>query len=752
MIEDARRHLSAGRKVIPCEAGGKRPIGASWASSWPADRLLPYLEAHPDCNLGLVMGDVIDIEWDSVEQHAAFGELFAGVDIPRTPCFCSTRGKHYFFKAHPRLTELGGGEIHYRKLGIRIGAGKAAQTVIPPSIVGGVARVWEVSFDDCPAAELPEIVVDRIIAARKPAPPDRALTAMLRIKRKDQGDGSKRLLAYCCRGVEHDLDDVQIVAAVRECEKQNPFSHEWSDGEIIQRVRDAEKKVVRGSSVIRKPEFDVTTRDLDRLTAQVWELIGRANEPPTLYRFGGLPARVELDDSLQPYPKTVTPDILRHHLAEWGHWFRRTKESESACAPPAELVNNILATPNMPLPILERITEAPVFAPGGELQTEPGYHPASRTLYAPASGFEVPAIPVAPTADDIRRASKLICQELLGDFPFVGDAERAHAVSLLLLPFARGLIAGPTPLHLFEKPSPGTGATLLVDVLTYPATGHQLAAMTEGGDDNEWRKRLTAKLRISPNVLLIDNLRETLDSAAVASAISSLAWEDRLLGASETIRVPVRCAWVATGNNPKISSEITRRTIRIRLNANTDRPWLRANFRHADLRGWVHANRAELVWASLTLVQAWIAAGRPPGGSVLGMFEDWSLVMGGILQLAGIPGFLGNLAEFYEQTDTHGGAVRNFLASWWATHNGAEVQAKELFTIARDDEALGLGAGGEHSQRVRLGKILSDLRERVFDVEPEPGRVVTLRVDQPGTRQRAALWRLSRLDTPAVSV
>ena len=37
--------------------------------------------------------------------------------------------------------------------------------------------------------------------------------------------------------------------------------------------------------------------------------------------------------------------------------------------------------------------------------------------------------------------------ELLGDFPFTGDAERPHAVGFLLLPFLRELVDGPTPIH-----------------------------------------------------------------------------------------------------------------------------------------------------------------------------------------------------------------------------------------------------------------------------------------------------------------
>src|SRR5204863_8898716 len=122
------------------------------------------------------------------------------------------------------------------------------------------------------------------------------------------------------------------------------------------------------------------------------------------------------------------------------------------------------------------------------------YGVATRRIYVPAPGFLLPEIPERPSHHDIVRARELILDELLVDFPFVSPSERAHAVALLLLPFVRDLIDGPTPLHLIEKPTPGTGAGLLVDVLTYPFLGRPIAAMTEAGDEAEWRKRITAKL------------------------------------------------------------------------------------------------------------------------------------------------------------------------------------------------------------------------------------------------------------------
>ena len=184
----------------------------------------------------------------------------------------------------------------------------------------------------------------------------------------------------------------------------------------------------------------------------------------------------------------------------------------------------------------------------------------------------------------------------------------------------RNLIDGPTPLHLFEKPKEGTGATLLAELLIQIATGRAAGTMTEGKDEEEWRRRITAALKDHPAAVLIDNATLRLKSAHLAAAITSPLWTDRLIGSSEMLRLPVRCAWVATGNNPSVSDEIRRRAIRIRMDAKCVEPSQRTGFRHKDLPGWVKQNRSKLVWAVLTIVRAWLAAvtpGSSPGPSPL---------------------------------------------------------------------------------------------------------------------------------------
>ncbi len=300
-----------------------------------------------------------------------------------------------------------------------------------------------------------------------------------------------------------------------------------------------------------KPRIDVSMVDLPILTRQAWEALQASNDPIWAYRSGGLPSRIERSDNGEPVIKTLDYKRMRHHLARVANWMTvketRDETIETPCPPPKDVVEDLLATPNMKLPPLSRIVEAPVFANDGTIQTEPGYHEANQTLYLPAKGFNVPYVAARPTERQIDTARALLCFELFADFPFIGNAELAHVVALTLLPFARDLIDGPTPLHLIEKPSPGTGATLMVDVAMYPAIGRPVAAMTEGRNEDEWRKRLTAKFRGGAQITFIDNLRGMLDSAAVSSAITSPTWEDRILAQARWLS----CQFGARGLRPE---------------------------------------------------------------------------------------------------------------------------------------------------------------------------------------------------------
>lgn len=488
------------------------------------------------------------------------------------------------------------------------------------------------------------------------------------------------------------------------------------------------------------PQLRADEGDLARAVQRTWSLLLASNRSPWLFRAAGVPSWVERDDDGLPIARTVTEERLRHILAQLADWRRLSRQGDLVPAhPPMPLVKSVLATPNPNLPVLAGIVTTPVLGRSGELITEPGYHADARLLYDPPVGFSLPSVRAKPSPQEIATARSLLLNDLLGDFPFTAPPEQAHAVALLLAIFVRAMINGPTPLHLVEKPTQGTGATLMVDAIATIATGSRASVMVEGTDDEEWRKRLTAKLRQIPSIILIDNLRRTLDSSALAAALTAPFWEDRILGASEITRLPIRSIWIATGNNPEFSGEIARRLVRIRLDARVDQPWRRSGFRHPDLMAWVQANRSRLITACLTLCCAWIAAGMPHGTKTLGSFESWAGVMSGILGVAGIPGFLDNITEMLEAADGESALWRVFVSNWWDRFGTAEVGTNDLFDIAIACEPpLPLGGGGDRSQRTRLGKALGRMRDRVFEIHQ-----IKVRILKVGVSHQARRWQLT---------
>lgn len=483
--------------------------------------------------------------------------------------------------------------------------------------------------------------------------------------------------------------------------------------------------------------------DLGRAVGQVWSVVMASNRTPWVFRFAGQPTWVVPDDEGRPVATILNEERLRHMLARLARWVRENAKGDLLPAPPpVATVKSVLATPDPALPVLTGIVNTPVFGRSGTLIMAPGYHPDARLLYVPAPGFTVPDIPKRPTETEIAAARELICEDLFGDFPFTGEAERAHVVALLLLGFLRGMVDGPTPLHLIEKPTPGTGATLMVDAVATILTGTGASVMTEGRDDEEWRKRVTAKLRQIPSIILIDNLRAKLDSSAVAAALTAPFWEDRVLGQSEMTRLPIRCLWIATGNNPEFSNEMARRLVRIRLDANVERPWQRKGFRHPDLMVWIRANRGRIVAACLTLCQAWIAAGKPRGSKTIGSYENWAQVIGGVLETAGIPGFLCNLEDMMAASDSEGAGWSAFIAAWWDRFGTAPVGSADLFDVAITcDPTPPMSGNNLHAQKTAFGMSISRMRDRVFRLETR-----AVRVRKAGVLHKTIRWQLELCD------
>jgi len=481
------------------------------------------------------------------------------------------------------------------------------------------------------------------------------------------------------------------------------------------------------------PTIDASVKSLPEVSGQAISALMMANEAePRLFLHAG-PVRIEADEHGGLITVELDVDRMRYEMARTANWVATTPNGLKSSKPPIDVVRDVLVSP-LKFPILENIVRVPIFAKDGTLQVEPGYHEKTRSYYAPPAGLSIPEVPKNPTKADITEAKKWILDELLCDFPFSSDADRAHAVALLLLPFCRAMIDGLTPLHFIEASGQGSGKGLLAKVLLSISCDSNVGIIPPPRDDEEVRKSITARLIEGRAAVLIDNVTR-LDSPVLSAALTADIWDDRLLGKNKTVRLPINWIWAATGNNAIVSTDIARRSIRIRLTPEEEKPWLRQDFKHEGLITWAKKMRSHLIWACLTLIQSWISAGRPQANiTPLGSFEEWTKVMGGILEHAEIPGFLGNIIEFYDTADTESGMWREFVNTWWDTFKDEKVKISDIFSIAEKIDGFDLGKGAtERAQKTALGMKLKKMRDRIFDDK---------KICMAGTYNNATLWKL----------
>jgi hypothetical protein len=492
-----------------------------------------------------------------------------------------------------------------------------------------------------------------------------------------------------------------------------------------------------------RPTVCKSGRQLDELARDAIDAIVAYNQnsphAPILYVRGGLLVYLCTDENGNMIARQVTPAVMLRILADVAIWTEARKDkkgnlNEYDAQPTAAVAGYILSMAEWPMfPTLAGIVSGPIFTPEGLLHAHQGYSAQSKFYNA----AEIPIGDTAPTPANMAAARALIMDDLLVDFPFVDQASRANAVALLLLPFVRQLVHGQTPMHLIDAPDAGTGKGLLADLLGIVATGQPLDAVQACRDDDEWRKRISAALLMGNQHLFIDNIPQGSDfgSGALASALTQEFYTDRLLGTNDTIRIRVRSIWCASGNNVVPTTEIARRCVWIRLDANAERPHERTGFKHPFVRNWAQENRGALVTAVITLINAWMLAGRPDyDGKLLGSYEKWTTLVGGLLQHIGIGGFLGNHAELMQSGTSDHAPLAAFVEEWFKLYGQTETESGKLFKIASypDDDrgnlvddrrnpaewlnilSAQLGSGKQQSRSVKLGNLLKKYKDRVI--------------------------------------
>jgi len=480
---------------------------------------------------------------------------------------------------------------------------------------------------------------------------------------------------------------------------------------------------VEGSAAVKvapkrnkKPEIQIK-RQKEEVLADAWSALHRYNGRECLYfTRAGLVAKLIRSEQGTVVEPCKPPD-LGHALVHAADWMSLRKATpmdgnarngmvEIDCDPPKDLPDLMLSRPAPWLPVIGQVVYAPTFAPSGRLVDEPGYDAETMRWY------EDSGRPIQPVRLSSLEAVATL-RDWLADFPFADDASFAHAIGMFLQPFVRDLIRGPTPLHVFGAPSPGTGKSLLCKIIASVSVGQDIPTATFPDKEDEVEKRIASMLYSGVSTIIFDNVDSHLKSPSLAQALTESTFTGRYLGQSKMITVPVRVTWALTANGMTAKRDLVRRTAMIRLVRVT--PFDEATAVHPDIHGFTTENRDRLVSAAIKLVYDWIAAGSPSGKARLPSYESWAKVIGGILDVAGIPGFLQN-REFEQLADPDSVEWERFIRAWSDRYRDEVVSAKDLCELAISLDVLGFYTSGESpaGRWSKFGRQLSKRHEAVI--------------------------------------
>ena len=512
--------------------------------------------------------------------------------------------------------------------------------------------------------------------------------------------------------------------------------------------------VVAVESNSQLPNIVVNDRELRDVTQDCIRALQAGNDPPSLYVRTGQIVFVACDEQGRHSVKEASEPYLRGRMTRSANFCRLWKSRDGSTRqfptnPPLDAVRDLqaLTAEEWQFPPLESVTESPILRPDGTVLATAGYDAMTRVVYAPSSDLKLPAIPDDPISDEVLEAVSLVNEAIEG-FPFVDQSSRANAFAVLVTPIVRRAVKGNVPIALIDAPEAGTGKSLMAELVAIIHTGADAAMKpAPSHDDEEWRKTLSAVLMSGTVLTIFDNVTYRLDCGSLALAVTASTWTDRLLGQSLTITVPQRTTWIVTGNNLLLGGDLPRRCYWIRLDARTPQPWQRDGFKIPDLKKWVREKRGDLLAALLIMCRAWFSVGCPESKTpVLGSFEGRSKIVGGIVQYAGIEGFLGNLESLYEQSDPSKLQWESFLTSISEEYEDRPFTIHELVDLMRSGNEIKKALPDDLPDDDRPGngfqrKMANAFRQRL---ERRYGRDGFHLVKAGEARTRVALWSVRR--------
>jgi len=682
MLEMATKYAARGWPVLPLAPEAKTPItkhGFKDASTDP-DQLREWWHEHPDANIGVATGaagGIVVIDIDSEAGAAKWDELQELYGPVETLSARSGRehGRHLFFQ-YPSGKVKTRGKIFD---GIDIKADGGYIVVAPSVHPNGRPYRWDAKL---PIQPLPHWLLE-IVQPPEAQPGPQGPKPELRVVGQTSSYGEAALVGECQAVLDEPegnrnirLNEAaysigQLVAGgeiaytdARQGLEANAVAAGLGDVEIIKtmrsgmnagekspRARQQVHAVYQGTPLSASPAPDLPPEVPEHLVRKgqghlaVEFGIAQIAKDHRVYERGRELVQVSSKSEAQrninraegaasigPISKNRLWTILSE-ICIWQRWDARA-QTERPTDPPRQVVGSIHDAGDWPgVRHLQGVTTTPILRSNGRLVTAPGYD-ATTGLYYVSCGL-MPVVPDSPSRDDARAALATLYDVVI-DFPFGDLTHRDGWMAGLLTPLARAL-CDCVPLFAFDASTPGTGKTLLADVIGIITGGHLPARTPYVRLDDELRKRIISLALSGDPLVLLDNVPgggaigwPSLDSLLTAREIN-----DRVLGESRNVTISNNMTWYCTGNNLSFKADAGRRCLRIRLESNCEHPEERTGFTHDPLKQWVEQYRPQLLGAGLTILAAYLRSGAECTPGLVGSFEQWTAAVAGAITWAG---------------------------------------------------------------------------------------------------------------------
>ena len=393
-------------------------------------------------------------------------------------------------------------------------------------------------------------------------------------------------------------------------------------------------------------------------------------------------------DPAQPVIADIKPEALRVLLSRLMPFAcEKTNGRRVSCDPPAEHVRALCALGTWnDIPPLRGIATSPLMRADGSIGQVPGYDSQSGLLLTFDGNW--PRVPEHPSREDAIAAAHTLLKPF-AEFPFESEASESSLLAAILTRLVRKSMPN-APVFYCTAPEAGSGKGLLTDCVNLIASGFIPAKRPFPFDSDEMRKTLTTSLHMGDGMLVFDNVPRAskLHSAVLDAAVTSGIWVDRLLGENRNICLPFDLTIMVTGNNIQPTGDSVRRSLRIELVPECERPETR-QFEIPDLHAYLRQHRKKLVTAALCLLRAHYVAGQPQCNLLpMGSFEAWSKLVRAPLVWLGLADPVSGQAQF-SQADEDRESLIVLLKELQAAFANRRFLASDVF-----ESAYGIGASG----------------------------------------------------------